>query len=121
MDEEIPTESVPEVPETPTQEESPAEETPEIPVAEEETDAGQTENNEGLPTESGETTTPGAELPTTDELELPMHPQMFSTDYITDDYMITLIHELTLGDILIATLLCVLIIVQVLKIMLRRW
>lgn len=110
MDEEIPTESLPEVPET-----------PDIPVIEEETDAGETENNEGLPTESSETTTPGAELPMTDGLELPMHPQMFSTDYITDDYMISLIHELTLGDILIATLLCVLIIVQVLKIMLRRW
>lgn len=54
---------------------------------------------------------------------VPENPQLFSTSYITDDYVITLVHDITLGDFLIATLLCVLIVVQLLKALLGggRW
>lgn len=45
---------------------------------------------------------------------IPEDPQRFSSSYITDDYIITIVHDITLGDILIATLLCVLLIAVVL-------
>ncbi|MEK4427613.1 hypothetical protein [Solibacillus sp. FSL K6-1523] len=58
-------------------------------------------------------------------LELvPEDPQLYATNYTTDDYVITLVHEMTLGDVLIATLLSVLIVVVVLKAVLgggRSW
>ena len=45
---------------------------------------------------------------------IPEDPQRFSSSFITDDYIITIVHDITLGDILIASLLCVLIIAHVL-------
>lgn len=48
-------------------------------------------------------------------------PQLYATSYVTDDYVITLVHDITLGDFLIATLLCVLIVVQIFNTVLRRW
>ena len=61
---------------------------------------------------------PNAELSAADplepqfELESFENPLLFATNYVTDDYVITLVHELTLGDILIATLLAVLIAIK---------
>lgn len=52
------------------------------------------------------------------------NPQLYSTNYITDDYIISLVHEITLGDFLISMLLCVLIAVKVVSAVLgggRRW
>lgn len=46
---------------------------------------------------------------------VPENPQMYSTSFATDDYVITLVHDFTLGDVLIATLLCVLIIITLLS------
>lgn len=45
---------------------------------------------------------------------VPEDPQRFSSSFITDDYVITIVHDITLGDVLLATLLCVLIIAVVL-------
>lgn len=52
------------------------------------------------------------------------NPQLYSTNYITEDYVISLLHEITLGDFLISMLLCVLIVVKVVSAALgggRRW
>lgn len=70
---------------------------------------------------------PLVELPPKEDslLDLvPENPQLYSTNYTTKDYVITLVHDLTLGDVLIATLLSVLIVVVVLNAVLgggRRW
>lgn len=91
------------------------------------------DSEETIEIESGEDATPEAEgdLPVEEipkeesfETQLLENPQLYSTNYLTDDYAITLIHDFTLGDVLISTLLCVLIIVQVLKSVLgggRSW
>lgn len=52
------------------------------------------------------------------------NPQLYSTNYTTDDYIISLIHEITLGDFLISMLLCVLIVIKIVSATLgggRRW
>lgn len=56
--------------------------------------------------------------------EIVEDPQLFVTSYVTDDYVISLVHDITLGDFLIATLLCVLIIIQLVKALIgggSRW
>ena len=68
--------------------------------------------------------TPKEEAVESFETQILENPQLYSTNYLTDDYAITLIHEFTLGYVLVSTLVCVLIIVQVLKAVLgggRSW
>lgn len=100
----------------------------------------ESDTNETIETVPKEDVTPGTEqpgeIPTPEvpkipemplssfEMQILEDPQLYSTNYLTDDYAITLIHEFTLGDVLVSTLLCVLIVVQVLKAVLgggRRW
>lgn len=53
-----------------------------------------------------------------------LDPQLYATTYATDDYVITLVHDVTLGDFLIAMLLCVLIVVKIISAVLgggRKW
>lgn len=116
MDEENPTSpNVPETDNSAAVEQQPVKPDPEEtqqPVESEKEDVESGGTNE-LP----ETEPPLVELPKEDPFLnlIPENPQLYSTNYVTEDYVITLIHDLTLGDMLIATLLSVLIVVVVLK------
>lgn len=59
-----------------------------------------------------------------DALKPEENPQIHESIYQTEDYAITLVHEITLGDMLLGTLLSVLIVVILLGRLLggaRRW
>lgn len=96
-------------------------------------DAAVNEPETVVPTDEPETaeTVPAETEPATAEEELLKllteeieNPQLYSTNYITDDYTISLIHEITLGDFLISMLLCVLIVIKIVSATLgggRRW
>lgn len=54
------------------------------------------------------------EAPAASETLIPEDPQRFYSTFLADDYVITIVHDITLGDVLVSTLLCVLIISHVL-------
>lgn len=49
-----------------------------------------------------------------EQATIPEDIHRFYSTYVADDYVITIVHDITLGDVLISTLLCVLIIANVL-------